>query len=426
VRSSRGLSGDDAQRLIAEQAEALLPGENVRFVGTCEDSRSGLRTFLITDTRAIGADAEAVRFIVRGSAFDRVEVNAAERSATLTSNDGTAHTIDGIAAADVPDVEEELLRLQARTSPAAAPPQAPPPPPPPTAPAVTMAGDTSASFDVLLVAVGKKPIQVIKEVRALTDLSLKDAKELVDGLPLPVLRQASPELAATAQRRLTEVGASVRLEPRGDAPREPTAVSPTDARRTYGNALRAPAQRAVDELSGPGESPWLVINPGGATGALVAFEDRLAIVKTGAMTGLLAGATFGGRQAVFYFTEVTGIEYNSGLLNGVLQILTPSYDGSANKDFWKGTNRSRNADSNDPFTLSNTLPMAKFEYRACQDLLAELRRRIAESKRIVVTQQAAPAAASMADEIGRLAELQAAGLLSPEEFTAAKQKLIGG
>jgi hypothetical protein len=286
--------------------------------------------------------------------------------------------------------------------------------------------DASGSFDVLLVAVGKKPIQVIKEVRALTDLSLKDAKELVDGLPMPILRQVPPQLAANAQQRLTEVGATVRLEPREDAPQDPSSLPPADTTRTFGNALRAPAQRAVDQLAGPGESPWLVINPGGATGALVAFDDRLAIIKTGAMTGLLAGATFGGRQAVFYFSEVTGIEYNSGLLNGVLEILTPSYDGSANKDFWKGTNRSRNADSNDPFTLSNTLPMAKFEYRACQDLLAELRRRIAESKRIVVTQQAAPAGPSMADEISRLAELQAAGLLSPEEFAAAKQKLISG
>lgn len=51
----------------------------------------------------------------------------------------------------------------------------------------------------------------------------------------------------------------------------------------------------------------------------------------------------GAARRTFMFHDVTGIEYNSGMHTGVLEVLTPSYQGSANKDFWRGKNRSRNA-----------------------------------------------------------------------------------
>ena len=67
-------------------------------------------------------------------------------------------------------------------------------------------------FDVVLTAAGDKKIQVIKEVRALTNLGLKEAKDLVDGAPKPVLEKASKEDAEKAKAQLEEAGATVTLK----------------------------------------------------------------------------------------------------------------------------------------------------------------------------------------------------------------------
>lgn len=67
------------------------------------------------------------------------------------------------------------------------------------------------SFNVILKSFGEKKIQVIKEVRALTALGLKEAKELVDGVPKPVKEGVSKEDAETAKRQLEEVGATVEI-----------------------------------------------------------------------------------------------------------------------------------------------------------------------------------------------------------------------
>ena len=66
-------------------------------------------------------------------------------------------------------------------------------------------------FDVVLEAAGDKKIQVIKEVRTLTSLGLKEAKELVDGAPKPVLEGANKEAAEKAKAQLEGVGATVTL-----------------------------------------------------------------------------------------------------------------------------------------------------------------------------------------------------------------------
>jgi large subunit ribosomal protein L7/L12 len=68
------------------------------------------------------------------------------------------------------------------------------------------------SFDVILTAAGDKKIQVIKEVRALTSLGLKEAKELVDSAPKPVIEGANKEDAEKAKAQLEEAGASVELK----------------------------------------------------------------------------------------------------------------------------------------------------------------------------------------------------------------------
>jgi len=74
------------------------------------------------------------------------------------------------------------------------------------------AAEEKDEFDVILTAAGDKKIQVIKVVRELTSLGLKEAKDLVDGAPKPVVEKASKEDAEKAKAKLEESGASVELK----------------------------------------------------------------------------------------------------------------------------------------------------------------------------------------------------------------------
>src|SRR5690349_439027 len=67
-------------------------------------------------------------------------------------------------------------------------------------------------FDVILTAAGDKKIQVIKEVRALTNLGLKEAKDLVDGAPKPVLEKVNKDDAEKAKAQLEAAGATVEVK----------------------------------------------------------------------------------------------------------------------------------------------------------------------------------------------------------------------
>jgi large subunit ribosomal protein L7/L12 len=90
-----------------------------------------------------------------------------------------------------------------------------------TAAAVAVAGPAAAAaeeaeekteFDVILEAAGDKKIAVIKEVRAITSLGLKEAKDLVDGAPKAVLEGATKEAAEKAKAQLEEAGARVTVK----------------------------------------------------------------------------------------------------------------------------------------------------------------------------------------------------------------------
>jgi len=74
------------------------------------------------------------------------------------------------------------------------------------------AAEEQDAFDVILTAAGDKKIQVIKEVRSLTSLGLKEAKDLVDGAPKPVLEKVSKEDAQKAKEALEAAGGSVELK----------------------------------------------------------------------------------------------------------------------------------------------------------------------------------------------------------------------
>jgi len=74
------------------------------------------------------------------------------------------------------------------------------------------AEEEQSEFDVILTAAGDKKIQVIKEVRALTSLGLKEAKDLVDGAPKPVLERVNREAADKAKEQLEAAGGSVEVK----------------------------------------------------------------------------------------------------------------------------------------------------------------------------------------------------------------------
>ena len=74
------------------------------------------------------------------------------------------------------------------------------------------AAEEKSTFDVILKGFGDKKIQVIKEVRALTGLGLKEAKDLVEGAPKPVKEGVSKEDAEAAKKQLVEAGAEVEIK----------------------------------------------------------------------------------------------------------------------------------------------------------------------------------------------------------------------
>ena len=78
--------------------------------------------------------------------------------------------------------------------------------------AAAPAAEEKTSFDVILSGVGDKKIQVIKVVRELTGLGLKEAKDLVDGAPKPVKTGVSKEEAASMKAKLEEQGATVEIK----------------------------------------------------------------------------------------------------------------------------------------------------------------------------------------------------------------------
>ncbi len=122
--------------------------------------------------------------------------------------------LDGISELSVLELSELLKEFEERFGVTAAAPVA-------VAAAAPAAGGAEAGgggeeekteFDVILTAAGDKKIQVIKEVRSLTSLGLKEAKDLVDGAPKPVLEKANKEDAEKAKAQLEGAGATVELK----------------------------------------------------------------------------------------------------------------------------------------------------------------------------------------------------------------------
>ena len=119
--------------------------------------------------------------------------------------------LDGIASMTVLELSELLKEFEERFGVTAAAPMA-------VAAAAPAGGDggggdeEKTDFDVVLTAAGDKKIQVIKAVRELTSLGLKEAKDLVEGTPADVITGASKEDAEAAKAKIEEAGGSVDLK----------------------------------------------------------------------------------------------------------------------------------------------------------------------------------------------------------------------
>lgn len=151
---------------------------------------------------------------------------------------------------------------------------------------------------------------------------------------------------------------------------------------------------------------------GASDQAVVALSDRLLVLKS----GLLAGATFGGRAASFYYQDITSVEVNTGLLNGVIEICCASHQGSTQKDYWSSDKNS------DPFKVSNCIPITKRNLKVYDSYLKRLREMIAASKQ---PHSASADASGLAVALEKLAALSAQGVITDEEYAQAKRKLLG-
>ncbi|HXW34218.1 MAG TPA: 50S ribosomal protein L7/L12 [Acidimicrobiales bacterium] len=123
--------------------------------------------------------------------------------------------LDGIASLSVLELSELLKDFEEKFGVTAAAPVAVAQVPAAAgggADAAGAADEEKSEFDVVLTAAGDKKIQVIKEVRALTSLGLKEAKDLVEGAPKPVLEKVSKEDADKAKEQLEGAGATVEVK----------------------------------------------------------------------------------------------------------------------------------------------------------------------------------------------------------------------
>ena len=120
--------------------------------------------------------------------------------------------LDAISNMTVLELSELLKEFEERFGVTAAAPVAAAAPAAGGEAAAAPAEEEKDEFDVVLVSAGEKKIQVNKEVRTLTNLGLKEAKDLVDGAPKPVLEKAPKEDAEKAKAQLEEAGATVEVK----------------------------------------------------------------------------------------------------------------------------------------------------------------------------------------------------------------------
>src|SRR5438270_910736 len=189
------------RELGLEELEQMLLGPTaIAFVdGDAAAVAKSLRDFSRTNPA----------LVIKGGVLGTTVLSAADAVA-MSSKEEILYSIAGMTVLELSQLLKDFEEKFGVT--AAAPVAA-------AAPAAAAGGGDGAAaaeeqdeFDVVLSAAGDKKIQVIKEVRALTSLGLKEAKDLVDNAPKPVLEKASKEDAEKAKAQLEGAGATVELK----------------------------------------------------------------------------------------------------------------------------------------------------------------------------------------------------------------------
>ncbi|MDP9439884.1 MAG: SHOCT domain-containing protein [Actinomycetota bacterium] len=145
--------------------------------------------------------------------------------------------------------------------------------------------------------------------------------------------------------------------------------------------------------------------------AIVALQDRMLVIKP----GWEAAASFGARVTSFYYRDVTGIEINTGLMMGVIEINSPAYQGTGTKDYWSTRK------DHDPRRATNCIPTTKGDLKKLKPSLDELERLVREAKE----GGRRPANnGGIVAELAKLAELRDSGVLTEEEFGRAKNRIL--
>jgi large subunit ribosomal protein L7/L12 len=184
---------------------AALPGKDAlrgQFVGTLAGPLYGLIGIL---------NGVFSQFVLTVSAYQEKKGKSPEKGeamATKVSQEELISALEGLSVLELADLNKKLQEkwgVSAAAPVAAAAPQA-------GAGAAAPAAEEKTAFDVVLANAGEKKIQVIKVVRELTSLGLKEAKDLVEGAPKPLKTGVSKEEADTIKKKLEESGAKVEIK----------------------------------------------------------------------------------------------------------------------------------------------------------------------------------------------------------------------
>ena len=182
--------------------------------------------------------------------------------------------------------------------------------------------------------------------------------------------------------------------------------SSKDARKS----LARKARKHLDKHLSEGDAVRFCIQ-GVNSQAIVALEDRMLVIKP----GWQAAASFGARVTSFYYRDVTGIEINTGLVMGVIEINSPAYQGTGTKDYWSTRK------DHDPHRATNCIPIRKGDLKKFKPSLDELERLVRDAKE---DRSRFADARGIGAELEKLAELRASGVLTEEEFQRAKGRIL--
>jgi Short C-terminal domain len=126
----------------------------------------------------------------------------------------------------------------------------------------------------------------------------------------------------------------------------------------------------------------------------------------------------------FHYRDIIGIEVNTGMLMGVIEINTAAHEGTVEKDYWHVKSKKAN-----PRLVSNTIPIDKVLLKRQKAQVERLRKKVADAKtatmNVMVTNPApAPEVNTLTSELEKLASLYSSGVLTEEEFQQAKRRLL--